>query len=53
MAGRGWEEILKLIDSGVDPESIDEFTCNNCEDVATCNYKYDVYSIHGDCLASK
>lgn len=50
---RGWEEIGKLIDSGVNPKTIEEFTCNNCDDVDKCIWSYDLYNIDGDCLAQK
>jgi len=31
----------------------DNFTCDSCPDVNTCEYAFDLYSTNGDCLAEK
>ncbi len=30
-----------------------DFTCRGCEDVATCEYAWDIYSTAGYCLRDK
>lgn len=34
-------------------KDVSEFTCFNCLDDKTCEYAYDLYNTHGDCLAVK
>jgi hypothetical protein len=43
----------ELADNGVAVPAKDEFICNNCPEVDTCEFAWDLYNTDGDCVADK
>lgn len=55
----GYEELytpehvdcLAMNDVNVPPK--EDFTCNKCPEAGGCEFAWDLYNTHGDCLADK
>jgi len=45
--------IDKLSKAGINIPGKVDFTCNTCEDVAICEFAWDLYNTQGDCVADK
>ena len=45
--------IDNLAKAGIMVPGKDDFTCNRCSDVLTCEFAWDLYNTQGDCVADK